>query len=197
MTIREWQKYIRSIRQERQYVEDIDRLFILWTEELGELANEYKYYEFFRAEKFEAKRLEAELADVFLYTVDLADLLEVDLDQALKDKEQFNNERFGGTTEYLLNQPVSALQKFVDQKRQERGFSDTREYLLILLMSEVGEVAKELRKRWKGKMVLQEYAHELADCMYYILRLANLWEVDLDRAAQAKEQINKDRTWEY
>ena len=68
-------------------------------------------------------------------------------------------------------------------------------------MEEVGELAKAIRKRIGLKEDISETArrkkvgHELADCLIYLLDIANLSGVDLITAFIEKEEINSQRTW--
>lgn len=41
----------------------------------------------------------------------------------------------------------------------------------------------------------KKVAHELADCLIYLLDLANLADIDLDDAFRVKEEMNNKKTW--
>ena len=96
---------------------------------------------------------------------------------------------------------VSALQSYVAQVCRERGWdasSDLETFLLF--MEEVGEMAKEVRKRKKlfleeGKPAVDELALEMADVLSYLLDLANRWNIDLEAAFRQKEASNAARHW--
>jgi NTP pyrophosphatase (non-canonical NTP hydrolase) len=65
----------------------------------------------------------------------------------------------------------------------------------------VGELAKAMRKS-AGLYVEQAKARdmpleeEFADVLSYLLDLANCFQIDLEQAFRAKEQVNQSRTWE-
>jgi NTP pyrophosphatase (non-canonical NTP hydrolase) len=94
------------------------------------------------------------------------------------------------------------LQRYVADVCQERGWTkDTPPEKFVLFIEEVGELAKATRKavglydeRAKQRdMPLEE---EFADVLSYLLDLANCFQVDLEAAFRAKEQVNQARTWE-
>lgn len=103
------------------------------------------------------------------------------------------------------------LQKYVQEKCIERGFtkaSNLETYLL--LTEEVGELAKAIRKKidlfseegptspgdqTKEQLVQDNLAEEMADVLSYLLDLANRFDVDLATAFKRKEAENDRRTW--
>jgi NTP pyrophosphatase (non-canonical NTP hydrolase) len=103
----------------------------------------------------------------------------------------------------LPERPTLAdLQTYVAEVCQERGWTkDTPSEKFQLFVEEVGELAKAMRK---AAGLYQEHAkprdmsleEELADVLSYLLDLANCFQVDLEAAFRAKEQINQARTWE-
>ncbi len=97
---------------------------------------------------------------------------------------------------------LSDLQRYVADVCQERGWTkDSPSEKFVLFIEEVGELAKAMRKaaglyeeRAKARdMSLEE---EFADVLSYVLDLANCFQIDLERAFRAKEQINQSRVWE-
>src|SRR6266436_528827 len=100
------------------------------------------------------------------------------------------------------NPTLKDLQDYVERVCQERGWTkDSPSEKFVLFIEEVGELAKAMRKaaglyeeRAKQReMTLEE---EFADVLSYLLDLANCFQVDLEQAFRAKEQINQSRTWE-
>lgn len=94
------------------------------------------------------------------------------------------------------------LQSYVRKMVHLRGFGkETLRDVVLLFVEEVGELAKAVRKRTGLKIASSDPgAHkdvdmELADCLIYLLDLANLAEVDLDAAFRAKEAINSRKVW--
>lgn len=76
MKINEFQKLIEKIYFDKDSMRGIDRSFVWFVEEVGELAAEI------RKEKRDQNRLREEFADVFAWLATLASLLEIDLEDA-------------------------------------------------------------------------------------------------------------------
>ena len=67
------------------------------------------------------------------------------------------------------------------------------------LIEEVGELAEVIRKnqRYRGgddKIIKGTIEEELYDVLYYVIALANIFNVDLEECCRLKEEINKERT---
>lgn len=94
------------------------------------------------------------------------------------------------------------LQRYVAEVCQERGWTkDTPAEKFVLFVEEVGELAKEMRKAAglyaeRAKPQQMSLEEEFADVLSYLLDLANCFQVDLEAAFRAKEQVNQTRTWE-
>lgn len=95
-TLPELQQYLDAICKERGWTEDsYAEKFLLFTEEVGELAKAIRntrglYQEKAKHQKVE---LEEEFADVLSYLLDLANFFEVDLEKAFHEKERINANR--------------------------------------------------------------------------------------------------------
>jgi len=76
MKINEFQKLIEKIYFDRDSERGIERTFVWFVEEIGELAAEI------RKKEREPNRLREEFADVLAWLTTLASLLEVDLEDA-------------------------------------------------------------------------------------------------------------------
>jgi len=94
------------------------------------------------------------------------------------------------------------LQSYIRRVVHLRGFEkETLRDVMLLLVEEVGELAKAVRKRTGLKIAVADpdvhrsVAMELADCLIYLLDLANLAEIDLDAAFRSKEVINSQKVW--
>jgi dCTP diphosphatase len=188
LTLLDLQRYVVRIVAERGFTQEVDRVFILLVEELGELA-----------EQMEALRVRVpgtanvtpavqealgfELADVVLYLVDLANGLGVDLAQALAA-------RTGVAAPADLER--ASLAEW--QMRLSAGTVDVGGTWLELIEA-TGRTARVLRKRWAG---LAEAATEpLGDAVRAILRLASAFQVDLTGSITEKERANAQRTWTF
>jgi NTP pyrophosphatase (non-canonical NTP hydrolase) len=101
----------------------------------------------------------------------------------------------------LPERPTLAnLQEYIRVMVHERGFQDeTIEQLFMLLMEECGELAKAARKHVpvKSDPGSDKYHidHEAADVLMYLLAICNKFDIDLEQAFRAKEEINNKRTW--
>lgn len=102
---------------------------------------------------------------------------------------------------YLKSQPsLKDFQAYIKQMVKERGFEDeTAQKIILLFIEEVGELARAIRKIEGLKIDKSQRQHdvreELADCLIYLLDLANYFNIDLEEAFRKKEEINKKRKW--
>lgn len=78
--IREFQALIRKLYMAKDSKRGLDKTFIWFIEEVGELA------ELIRAESPDKEKLEEELADVFAWLVSIANLLGIDMEKAVRRK---------------------------------------------------------------------------------------------------------------
>jgi NTP pyrophosphatase (non-canonical NTP hydrolase) len=97
---------------------------------------------------------------------------------------------------------LATLQAYMRKMVQLRGFDDESvRDVMLLLVEEIGELAKSIRREIGLKVGAskpedrKKVAHELADCLIYLLDIANLEEIDLDEAFRAKEAINHKKIW--
>jgi NTP pyrophosphatase (non-canonical NTP hydrolase) len=107
------------------------------------------------------------------------------------------------TMAYLKDDPtLKELQSYLAEVCQERGWTkDSPSEKFVLFIEEVGELAKAMRKaaglyEESAKARVFSLEEEFADVLSYLLDLANCFQVDLEQAFRAKEQINQSRTWE-
>ncbi len=98
--------------------------------------------------------------------------------------------------------PVDLLQKYVHKAVIKRGFDqETPRDILLLMVEEVGELAKAVRKFSGLKVDLKKTStrgnieEEMADVFIYLLDLANSCDVDLFAAFLRKEVENDKRSW--
>jgi NTP pyrophosphatase (non-canonical NTP hydrolase) len=95
-TLIDLQIYMDEVCKERGWVKDTySEKFLLFSEEVGELAKAMRktaglYKEQAKPKNFE---LEEEFADVFSYLLDLANYFQIDLEKAFREKEQVNEGR--------------------------------------------------------------------------------------------------------
>jgi NTP pyrophosphatase (non-canonical NTP hydrolase) len=69
----------------------------------------------------------------------------------------------------------------------------------LLLGEEVGELFKAVRKATgiatDRRARVGSVADELADVFIYLCAIANRFDVDLEAALRAKEEVNRGRSW--
>lgn len=105
---------------------------------------------------------------------------------------------------HLKPSPTLAdLQNYVANIVKIRGFSEEGlTDVALLLVEEVGELAKAIRYKTGLKVALDNLdprsslESELADCLIYLLDLANLSNIDLEKALREKEALNAQKRWE-
>ena len=95
---------------------------------------------------------------------------------------------------------LKKLQEYVWQINLERGFNVTDpSKKLIMLLEEVGELAKAIRKtaglKFTDTTKRTEVSEELADVQIVLLSLATMSGVDLYTAVKEKEAKNRKRAW--
>ncbi len=101
---------------------------------------------------------------------------------------------------FPIKPTLSDLQRYVYEIKIERGFSTTdKMYDCLLLGEEVGELFKAVRKGCNGTIaddsVVSNISDELADCLIFLLSIADMHKIDLETALRTKEEKNKKRIW--
>jgi len=92
------------------------------------------------------------------------------------------------------------LQNYIHRMITQRGFEkETVDQTLILLMEELGELAKAVRKesgmKFSETTRRTELEEELADVQIVLLVLADKLGLDMRAAVTAKEHKNSKRVW--
>ncbi|MFC2045971.1 deoxynucleoside kinase [Chloroflexota bacterium] len=119
--------------------------------------------------------------------------------------------------EELLSQgrPLSDYQRFHSELDRIKGFNTNMYFNYLCLSEEMGELGSVLAELWREETALAELGQpgvqaqksalrkcrqalesELADCMAYLLKLANYAGIDLEMAYLEKMNQNQDRSWE-
>jgi deoxyguanosine kinase len=84
---------------------------------------------------------------------------------------------------------------------EDKGFLQDIFFNYICLTEEVGELGAVMARRWSARERGVEFddrealREELADCLAYLLKLANDAGFDLEEAYLEKMQMNKEREW--
>ena len=110
--------------------------------------------------------------------------------------------------------PLGDFQRFHVELDRRKHFHTDPYFNFMCLSEEIGELGSEYAKLWLQEDTLvsrgygpiearqvaldkqrQTLESELADCMAYLLKLANYADVDLEAAYLRKMQVNQARTW--
>lgn len=99
------------------------------------------------------------------------------------------------------NLTLPEYQKLVRELAEARGFmGETVPEVFTLLVEEVGELAKAIRKANGQKIGAHSQQHnvaeEAADVFWLLIDVCNRLDVDLAKAFSDKELVNQKRTWE-
>lgn len=98
------------------------------------------------------------------------------------------------------NITLKYLQEFIKAKDHN---PELKHAYFMKLVEEVGELGRIIRKndfrgeklRYSETGVIKETLdEELYDVLYYILALANVYEIDIEECFRLKEEYNKKRT---
>lgn len=97
-TLKELQKYVNEMKEIRGFSKETPQDVMLFlTEEIGELAKEVRKQRKFKMDvnKMENMQLdlEGEIADVFIYILSMCRVMNIDLLEAFKNKEERNCKR--------------------------------------------------------------------------------------------------------
>ncbi len=95
---------------------------------------------------------------------------------------------------------LAEYQELIAKLAKERGYdSETPSEAFLLLVEEVGELGKAIRKSTGMKISdhSKKHAieHELADVFWLVVDIANKFDIDLDKAFADKEEINQSRDY--
>ena len=101
---------------------------------------------------------------------------------------------------YPKTDSLRELQDYIWQMNVDRGFSEEGpSHKMLLLLEEVGELAKALRKtvgmKFSETTEQTVVSEELADVQIVILGLASMIGVDMVDAVREKEMKNSTRNW--
>jgi deoxyadenosine/deoxycytidine kinase/NTP pyrophosphatase (non-canonical NTP hydrolase) len=111
--------------------------------------------------------------------------------------------------------PLAEYQRFHDELDRAKGFNTDMYFNYLCLSEEIGELSSELVKLWIEENALRVQGEstararqralgknrkglesELADCMAYLLKIANYAGIDLEQAYLGKMRMNQERIGE-
>lgn len=90
-------------------------------------------------------------------------------------------------SEDLTIKKLQACIKNIDHK------NSSNDKYMLKLMEEVGELAEVIRKKRrmeKGESIKGTIEEELQDVLYYVVCLANINDIDLQKCVYLKEKLN-------
>ena len=87
-----------------------------------------------------------------------------------------------------------SLEKIQDNRSEAEKKENSRR-LVLKLNEEYGELAENIRKnlRYNGKNIKGTIEEELFDIFYYIIAIANDYNIDLEEIFHIKDKINKEK----
>ena len=96
-----------------------------------------------------------------------------------------------------MNFTIRKIQKYLEEKYKRikpEEMKNTQRYFLKLI-EEVGELAEVIRKnqRMMGGDIKGTIEEELSDVLYYVLMIANTYDIDLEKCFKLKEELNSIR----
>lgn len=94
-TLKDFQEYVSQMVVERGFHEEsISELFMRFLEESGEMAKAAKKVANMKVSgKTKIQHLDHEIADVFIYLLDICNRFNIDLERSFRDKEKINKGR--------------------------------------------------------------------------------------------------------
>lgn len=87
---------------------------------------------------------------------------------------------------------INKLQNFIKNK----DFNpDLKHGYFLKLIEEVGELSEAIRKdtRLNDGEIKGTIEEELYDVLYYVLALANVYDINLEECIQLKEEVNEEK----
>lgn len=98
-----------------------------------------------------------------------------------------------------LMSELSRLQQEIQATRRQRGFTTDPTRLLTLIVEELGEVARELKRTWSPNYEAldpQRLGTEIADTFVLLCALASEYEIDLEIQVRSKFfRTDAERDW--
>lgn len=99
------------------------------------------------------------------------------------------------------NNTLNEIQEYIEKVIEIRGFGDQPiEQRMLLLIEEVGELAKAIRKEKTTMSIdssssVESIESEVADVFIVLASVCNGLDINLFESLKGKESKNIDRTW--
>ena len=92
---------------------------------------------------------------------------------------------------------IRKMQKYLKEKyrlTKPLEMNNTQRYFFSLI-EEVGELSEVIRKnkRMEDNFIKGTIEEELSDVLYYVLVIANTYDIDLEECFRMKEDFNRER----
>ena len=97
--------------------------------------------------------------------------------------------------QYLIKHiEVGTLEEKEDERTPLEKKENTQR-LVLKLIEEFGELAENIRKdaRYTGENIKGTVEEELFDIFYYVIAIANNYDIDLEEIFKIKDELNKEK----
>ncbi len=182
---------------------DLNWLFLKLIEEVGELSVAMRKNLLRDTSGTIKSTIDEELWDIMFYTLVIANQYNVDMEKTIKDKEVLNFVKWNNPIPFEEIDNIKNDLQVLDGKTTVKYLQN---YLLannnhpekldrffLKLIEEVGELSVAIRKnlvRKEGDNVKGTIDEELWDIIYYVLIIANCYEIDMEEVIKLKEEVN-------
>lgn len=97
--------------------------------------------------------------------------------------------------QFLIKHIEKGSLKDIEDNRSEEEKKENSRRLVLKLIEEFGELAENIRKnlRYNGENIKGTIEEELFDIFYYIIAIANDYNIDLEEIFHIKDKINKEK----
>ena len=97
--------------------------------------------------------------------------------------------------QFLIKHIEKGSLEKVQDNRSEAEKKENSQRLVLKLIEEFGELAENIRKnlRYKGDNIKGTIEEELFDIFYYIIAIANDYNIDLEEVFHIKDKINQEK----
>lgn len=97
--------------------------------------------------------------------------------------------------QFLIKHIEKGSLKNTEDIRSEEEKKENSRRLVLKLIEEFGELAENIRKnlRYNGENIKGTIEEELFDIFYYIIAIANDYNIDLEEIFHIKDKINKEK----
>ena len=97
--------------------------------------------------------------------------------------------------QFLIKHIAKGRLKDTEDNRSEEEKKENSRRLVLKLIEEFGELAENIRKnlRYNGENIKGTIEEELFDIFYYIIAIANDYNIDLEEIFHIKDKINKEK----